>query len=201
MNILIISGKQGSGKTSLQKAIHYLWNDLSSKHVCAEYNFADVLREMHDEVLHILHNYWPDRGLVKDGPLMQLLGTEWGRNTVDQNIWVNILKTRLEKANKIFEDLGQIPLFVVGDCRFENEFNAFGEAFRVRLNAPEAIRRERCEMWRENTGHPSETGLDHFSNTNKFDMYLNTEKQTLEECANAVMNELTLRGRDLKCLS
>lgn len=167
---VIISGKQGSGKTTTQNELVKVWQRQPGGRAIT-INFADVLYEMHDLVLNVLNQYWPDRGLKKDGPLLQVLGTEWGRNTVDQDIWVKIVKEKIIQLtiqNKHYENL----LFIIGDCRFTNEFDLFDEALRVRLECHEAIRKQRCSMWRENTQHPSEIGLDGY--VGKFDLVFNT---------------------------
>lgn len=49
---------------------------------------------------------------------MQTLGTEWGRNTLGENIWVEIAKSAIQTSL----DAGN-PV-VVDDLRFPNEFEA-----------------------------------------------------------------------------
>lgn len=49
--------------------------------------------------------------------LLQTLGTEWGRNMVDQNIWIKLLRVRLIEH---LTDSAVTPL-VVDDLRFDNE--------------------------------------------------------------------------------
>lgn len=44
--------------------------------------------------------------------MMQTLGTEWGRNCIDQDIWVKVMKAHLEKIG---------GTFVIPDIRFDNE--------------------------------------------------------------------------------
>ena len=78
-------------------------------------------------------------------------------------------------------------LVIVGDCRFENEFMAFPEALRVRLQCPEDIRRKRCSMWRENVEHPSEIGLDRYANEGKFDIYMNTNEENVDGCVSRLV--------------
>lgn len=183
MKILIISGKQGSGKTTLQKAMTEYWYRRHQRGASC-LNFADPIKEMHDAVLNVLHKNWPDRGLVKDGPLLQLLGTEWGRRTIDDGIWIKIMKERLSKVaetNRLAK-IHENSLVIIGDCRFLNEFEAFPEALRVRLECPENIRRGRAEMWREHTNHASEIGLDDVASHGEFDILLNTSKTDVAGC-------------------
>lgn len=180
MRVVLLSGKQGSGKTTLQKSLVEKWFQVHGRQPTVV-NFADILYEMHNAVLTILHQYWPNRKLVKDGPLLQMLGTDWGRNTIDENIWVKILQNKVS-----FTTFKPNDLVVVGDCRFPNEFDAFPGALRVRLNAPEGVRKERVSMWRENSNHASETGLDEYDKQGKFDIYLDTQMMTADLCMSLV---------------
>ena len=91
--IVVISGKMGAGKSTLSKVLKF---SVPEKYLVIEVKFAGVLYEMHDAVLKILSKYNIERNIVKDGTLLQLLGTEWGRNTIDQNIWVNTTKNKIK---------------------------------------------------------------------------------------------------------
>lgn len=184
MKVVILSGKQGSGKTTLQKALVEAWYRKHRKGALVV-NFADIIYQMHDEVLKILHQYWPDRGLVKDGPLLQMLGTDWGRKTIDEDIWVKCLRRKIEKVFR--ESNSPNDLVIIGDCRFINEFHAFPEALRVRLDASRETRKARVSMWRENEMHPSEIGLDNEALNGMFDMYLNTDNTKVDGCVSLVM--------------
>lgn len=185
MTVISLSAKQGSGKTTLQKAlVEALWNRFELHSLVI--NFADPLYEMHDAVLKVLNQWYPDRGLAKDGPLLQLLGTDWGRKTINDNIWVDLTKARVKQA---FKDNPK-QIVIIGDCRFQNEFHAFPNALRVRLQCPEAIRKIRCSMWRENTEHPSEVGLDQYDARGWFDLYIDTWKTPVEGCVDLVIAQL-----------
>lgn len=183
----MLSGKQGSGKTSVQKALQIAFQQRKNGRAI-QVNFADVLYEMHDKVLQTLHQYVPDRGLAKDGPLLQLLGTEWGRNTLGENIWVEILQKKIEQLatqNSHYDNL----LFIIGDCRFMNEFQTFESALRVRLSCPVEIRRERCSMWREGN-HISENNLDDVATAGEFDLKLNTDVTSINGCVDLILAQL-----------
>jgi hypothetical protein len=86
--------------------------------------------------------------------LMQLLGTDWGRNMIDQDIWLNIFR----------EHLSWLPngaKVVVDDVRFQNEATML-----------KALPDVHCVLWRvvrppsEDSityQHASEGGLDDFN--------------------------------------
>lgn len=194
--IVLLSGKQGSGKTTTQKALIDAWNQRAN-HKAVLVNFADPLYEMAEAVRNIAARYGIPKKMPKDGPLLQVLGTEWGRNTVSENIWVDALRGKMDH---LYAQGGVFaydhPLFVVGDCRFRNEFELFPEALRVRLKCPEATRRERCSMWRENSQHQSEIDLDGFDEEGRFDLYLDTWAQPPEEAVRAILEKLNTKWKD-----
>lgn len=189
MKLILLSGKQGSGKTTLQEALRLAWNSRSESSA-VPVNFADIIYEMHNEVRVVAKNYGIPIVQPKDGVLLQLLGTEWGRKTLGPDVWVNALRNQLERLEYA---LGKhCPNFVaiVGDCRFENEFDAFPDALRVRLRASKDVRKLRCSMWRPNDEHPSEVGLDAYDNEGRFDLVLDTSYGGIETCVNQILEVL-----------
>lgn len=186
--IVLLSGKQGSGKTTLCNNLFrsYTKNGTFVRVI----NFADTIYEIHNFALGVLKRYGIERDIVKDGPLLQLLGTEWARKTISENIWVEITQNRIDQMYQQFKTLYTKQVFVVGDCRFKNELECIPEALRVRLECPKPVRKERCSAWRENDTHPSEIDLDDWVETGKFDMYFNTQTQTSEHCATMIAAQL-----------
>jgi hypothetical protein len=132
----------------------------------------------------------PEAVKVKDGNLLQLLGTEWGRNTIDVNVWVKLAQHEVQKLAARSGAYYERMVFIFGDCRFPNELEAFPDALTVRLDAPAELRKTRAEMWRENEKHASEIGLDTAAALGQFKLYFNTDIQTPEFCAARVLEAL-----------
>jgi hypothetical protein len=171
--IILISGKQGSGKTTLASGLL----EFAAKRGFVPYRlrFAEPLYKIHDAALPVLKEIGfvpPD--CTKDGAFLQVIGTEYGRKHHGENIWTDIVRRRVSKTL----EADPKAFITIEDARFENEFDGFPDAFRVRLEASEAARRERTHAWRDNTSHPSETGLDSFAGANLFDLYIDTGDDT-----------------------
>lgn len=173
--VVLISGKQGSGKTSLAQGLQKKL--LDANYAVGNLKFAMPLYKMHKAIRDILKEDGMDTEVIHkmsgsytapfegiDGPLLQLLGTEWGRKTRGENFWVKYAQETVDRIlNTMLEantNLEPHPVFIFDDCRFPNELSAFHDAVTIRLEAPEEMRRDRAEKWRDNTEHPSETALD-----------------------------------------
>lgn len=75
---------------------------------------------------------------------MQTLGTEWGRDLLHENIWVNML---VAKANK------ESGIVVVDDVRFPNEIEA------IHANGGVVAWVERASIYEGEDQHSSETSV------------------------------------------
>jgi hypothetical protein len=117
MNKLIgIAGRARSGKST---AAELLLRMGAGKYL---YSFADPLRAMLKAGLGIdLDNpYWqmrkedpmPEFGGHSPRALLQSLGTEWGRELVDPNLWLTLASRALQQRG---------PGMVIADVRFANE--------------------------------------------------------------------------------
>lgn len=174
VSIVVISGKQGSGKSTLQDALMELAPQNGFVTVTLM-NFADVIYNLHVNIIERINALGIEHKTKKDGVLLQLLGTEWGRKVLGNDVWIRALRNRVEIAKNHSMRFNQKTLIVVADCRFENEFDGFKEALRVRLEADEATRKARTNSWRDNTQHPSEVDLDKYAQNGAFDLYFRTD--------------------------
>lgn len=186
--IVVLSGRQGSGKTTTSKALIKRAKELGFDHAI-NVKFADPLYVLHDYILNRMERFTELPRVEKDGVLLQLLGTEWGRAVFGPDVWVNITRRFIEEKLELFHN--SKVLFIIDDCRFENEFEAFPNALKVRLEADESVRRIRTESWRNNSTHPSEISLDNYANSGRFDLYISTEdKYGVEHSVSLIMAQI-----------
>ena len=188
--LVLVSGKQGSGKSSLGHELQ----ELLRPNVCVlSHKFATPLYEMHDAVMDVLIGYLPENHEIFKkihGPLLQMLGTEFGRKHLGENIWVDLLRSDLS-LNKVDY---YVLVSIVDDCRFPNEFDIdWPDKLTVRLECDRDVRKARCEKWRENENHESEIALDEYARLGKFDIYLDTRAANVDETARIVYQEIQQR--------
>lgn len=135
---------------------------LCRHHSFQQISFAGPLKEMADkffECLGVAENVriamlygglkeqrLPEIG-VTPRHVMQTLGTEWGRQCIDTNLWV---KTAMRRARLSTRNI------VIDDLRFPNEFDAIRDAggFCVKLVRPGLGEPSKT------VGHASEGALD-----------------------------------------
>jgi len=185
---VLICGPQGAGKTTLARNL--LVGVSNSHHL----KFAAVLYELHGLIINHLNKLKinidkhgkPFEGI--DGPLLQVLGSEWARKTRGEDYWVKVMQQRVSDLKKQYP---ATRFVFIDDCRFENELFAFDAAstFKIKLVASEEVRKARAEKWRENTSHASEIGLDHIPNE-EYNLVLDAEAMNEVALFHAAMDAL-----------
>jgi len=156
----------------------------SGKDTCAEYlqskfggqivKFADPLYDIQNAVYEIAG--LPHNAFTKDRLLLQFIGTDWGRKTIDPDIWMKLLKKRLEKMiqkekikqdNYLFEDYKSGSIYVT-DARFPNEVEMLKELGFIIIYIERPLE-SRIAAGAKNLEHASETALDNF---NDYDFHI-----------------------------
>jgi hypothetical protein len=188
--VILISAKQGGGKTTLsEKLIERL--SARPQTIAVVMKFADPIYRMHDYCLQILKSLNVETPR-KHGPLLQLLGTEFGRKTISENVWVHAAQGAVKQftESSLASNYNPNRIAIFDDCRFKNELEGFPDALKVRLECPRDIRKARCVGWRDNEHHASEIDLDDWVYSGKFDMIMETSITTPDECAERVVSAL-----------
>jgi hypothetical protein len=179
--IIGISGKMGTGKDYFVEnyIIPYIENILKEKYLVL--SFADMLKVN----LMVHHNININELYGKKTPeirkLLQLEGTEKGRNIHGPYIWIRYVKAWSELYNS-----RGIKYIIIPDVRFKNEYEFIKQSNGIifRMYAPnrneKRLREESSsdEMYEQIKNHQSEIELDDFKfdiivdNINKIDIKL-----------------------------
>lgn len=165
---VVISGKKGSGKSTLAEALRKHWGQRGI--AVMRYSLADPIARAAEAVYVVLKHYGiepPPGG--KDSDLMQAIGDEWG-NKRDPEIWIKAGKKKISDITKAWDEKGFFYIILIERVCHPNQVDAFPGALRIRLDAPEEVRKARCEHWPKDPNHLSETDLDQY----KFDAYFDT---------------------------
>lgn len=182
---LAISGKMGSGKTTLAKMMveKFHVSESSGK----AYSFASKIKEVAKDVYGMGG---------KDRILLQTLGDNMrqvvGSDGVKrENVWIDYLVKQMNQDMAVVKSLNQQPiniLQVIDDLRYKNEYDMLKENgfMTVRIWADEATRIRRMNVdaneLKRGALHKSETELD-----SKFHWdFVVDNNGTLEDLANCM---------------
>ena len=143
MKVIAIHGKMGSGKSTAAKYIR--------RHTMAVIKpFAKPIKDL------AYYIGWDGLKDTKGRRLLQLLGTEVGRECIHPNIWV-------DKWQESLEDTGSYVVVICDDLRFQNEYAHLDTLKDVTLihivRKTEATWFQRLVAWLRPT-HKSERGID-----------------------------------------
>lgn len=118
-NLIAITGKAGCGKDTLGAY-------LMKEHGYAKYNFAKPLYDAVNTMFgwHIAQwadREWKERVIPELGAsprrLLQTMGTEWGRELINPDIWVYLAGQAWTHHCRVYDP----PALVITDLRFDNE--------------------------------------------------------------------------------
>jgi len=179
--IVGLSGKQGSGKTTIAKLLVEALTPQRTRVV----KFATPIYQIHDAVNKVYVNHGINCP-KKDGLLLQWIGTEHGRQTKGDNVWVDIAKRSIINASR--DGLHAL----VDDLRFKNEFTMLEaeNATLIRLVCPTDVRKYRADSWREDHNHKSETDLDEYMAAGRFHLVIDTWHQSPKDILDTILKYL-----------
>lgn len=123
--IIGLTGKAGAGKDTIA-------DRLVLNHGFCKVALAAPMKEALNRLFGFDPSDWYDRewkeqpiASIGKSPrqLAQTMGTEWGRNAINENLWILLATRKMAEVESFHKDtFGQnIPGFVVPDVRFENE--------------------------------------------------------------------------------
>lgn len=168
--IIILSGKARSGKDTSMEMMKKIYESEGKKVITLFY--ASYIKNYAQNI-----SDWDGREETKPRTLLQVLGTDIIRNTIDTNFFINRIKQDIIVYSKFFD------VIIIGDARFPDEIEEIESSF----NKVKTIRVERPnnnseELTSKEKLHATETGLDSYTN---YDFRL-VNDGTLEDLENKV---------------
>lgn len=114
VKLVAFTDRMGSGKST---AVNFFNRKLTGKLIdSTNVKFAQPLYDIQEYIYKRIEPvYQRPQDFVKDRKLLQWIGTDWGRETVNENVWVNIWKNEVEKF------IGDGTIVFCDDCKFDNE--------------------------------------------------------------------------------
>ena len=148
--IIGLCGGMGVGKSTAFESVQFLYGKNA-----VLVKFAQPLYDMQEFIYRRISSvYQRPEGFKKDRKLLQLLGTEWGRDMISPSIWIDLWKNELVRIR----ESGKIA--VCDDVRFPNEILALKElcGYLVMVKSDKVLARVGDQLGIG--GHTSEKPLD-----------------------------------------
>lgn len=176
---------------------------LINRHSYIRLPFADPMKKMlealfrevgisADDSFRYLYGDWKEKPIPQLGGkttrfLMQTLGSEWGRDTVDEDFWVGVMEAKLSRYSTY-------DRIVIDDMRFPNEYKMLkrlGATFVKVIRPIDSL--STCA-----TGHQSEGRLDQHPDVEFDSVVLNDhDVPWLQAKADSVASQLLNRDKHL----
>lgn len=117
MKIIAFTGAMGSGKST---AINELKKIIGGQ--SANIKFAQPLYDIQEMIYRRISGvYQRPESFIKDRKLLQWLGTDWGRTTISDTVWVDLWKHQVALVKSLQQN---VSLITCDDVRFDNEAEA-----------------------------------------------------------------------------
>lgn len=153
--IIGLSGGMGVGKSTAVKLIKEAY---FTKPVQL-FKFAQPLYDIQEYVYNRIDEiYTRPKEFIKDRKLLQWIGTDWGRSTISDSIWIDLWKNDVSS----FLNNTQEGVVICDDVRFDNEAEAVKTMGGLIIRVTSQRAKERAVGGEGIKGHPSEAGLSDY---------------------------------------
>lgn len=116
--IIAFTGSSGSGKSTAGETLKAY---AGAGRAVSNTKFAAPLYKIQETIYQVIAPaYTRPPDFVKDRKLLQWIGTEWGRGTISESLWLNLWKARIALVSSKNPEV----IHTCDDCRFNNEADA-----------------------------------------------------------------------------
>jgi len=163
--LITFCGPMGSGKSTAIKELKKFRENIGPVILI---KFAEPLYDIQEYIYdRISPVYERPLNFVKDRFLLQLLGTDWGRNKISKSLWGDLWQRKVNESLYSYEcpEVGKVAvnpnnIVVCDDVRFDNEAKRIKDMGGIIIKLQTTKNLERIDT---NTGvqnHASEAGID-----------------------------------------
>lgn len=156
--VIVLSGKARSGKDTSLEILKRKYEQIGKKVISLYY--ASYIKEYAKKI-----SSWDGNDENKPRALLQELGTDIIRNTIDKNFFINRIIEDIKVYSKFFD------IIIIGDARFPEEIdyikNEFKNVISVHIN-----RKDMNLLTKEEKKHVTETALDNYK---RYDYEINND--------------------------
>lgn len=156
--VIVLSGKARSGKDTSLEILKRKYEQIGKKVISLYY--ASYIKEYAKKI-----SSWDGNDENKPRTLLQVLGTDIIRNTIDKNFFINRIIEDIKVYSKFFD------IIIIGDARFPEEIdyikNEFKNVISVHIN-----RKDMNLLTKEEKKHVTETALDNYK---RYDYEINND--------------------------
>lgn len=147
-------GSMGCGKSTAIKMLEQALLERGDNTKVTLVKFAGPLYEIQEFIYNrIAKVHTRPSTFIKDRKLLQWIGTDWGRNTISENVWVELWKADVNEA------LARGELVVCDDVRFDNEAEIFKQMGGVLIKISRDNAKSHAEGGVGIVNHASEAGI------------------------------------------
>lgn len=143
IRVLALTGKMGAGKSTVATIIEQMFSPVKIM------KFAQPLYDIQSYAYGRVGRTLPKEG--KNRKLLQFLGTEWGRDQLDKDVWCKLWYRDVALALRHDKDL----FVVCDDLRFDNEAVVAQKMGALIVE----VQSSQDRINKVNTGHASEQGI------------------------------------------
>lgn len=172
--VIVLSGKARSGKDTSLSIFKKLYESKGKKVISLYY--ASYIKEYAKNISN-----WSGSEEDKPRELLQVLGTDIIRNTIDKKFFINRIIEDIKVYSKFFD------VIIIGDARFPDEIDSIKEVFNnvisVHIN-----RKDMNLLTSKEKQHITETALDSYKGYD-YEIENNGTLEELEEKLSIILKE------------
>lgn len=158
MKLIAFTGQMGVGKSTAVETLR-TWRYMNTGF--ANVKFAAPLYDIQEYIYNRISSvHRRPADFVKDRKLLQWIGTEWGRETIKDSIWVDLWANKVKEIHSYWTKAKMDCVITCDDCRFDNEAQTIRTLGGVIIKLTSNKNLDRVSTTDGLKNHASESGIN-----------------------------------------